>query len=107
MLNTKIMLALTHGIIKERSSLEGFQITKGLECADGFRMSVQASEYHMCEPKELRPYGTYESFEVGDVSSFEELLDEYDEGADVYGCVPADVINSIVKKHGGLRVHFN
>lgn len=58
-------------------------------CADGFKMSIQASEDH------------YVSVEVGFPSPSEPLLDEYgDDG--VYGYVPLTVVDAIIAKHGGI-----
>lgn len=62
-------------------------------CADGFKMSIQASDEHYCQ--------NYVSVEVGFPSPSEPLLDEYgDDG--VYGYVPLTVVDAIIAKHGGI-----
>lgn len=67
-------------------------------CADGFKMSIQASEDHYCQKDDE---GSYVSVEVGLPSSSEPLLDEYgDDG--VYGYVPLTVVDAIIAKHGGI-----
>lgn len=76
-----------------------------LKLADGFVMSLQASNFHYCEPREDE--GPYSSFEIGYPSEPEELLLPYAEEPErptdtVYGYVPASVIEAVVAKHGGL-----
>ena len=67
-------------------------------CADGFKMSIQASEDHYCQKDDE---GSYVSVEVGFPSPPEPLLDEYgDDG--VYGYVPLTVVDAIIAKHGGI-----
>jgi hypothetical protein len=68
-------------------------------CADGFQISVQASQFHYCSPR--RNVGPWESFEVGFPSEHEPMLDEYGDGTDVYGWVPFEVVKAILDKHGG------
>lgn len=61
-------------------------------CADGFKMSIQASEDHYCQKNDE---GSYVSVEVGFPSPPEPLLDEYgDDG--VYGYVPLTVVDAII-----------
>jgi len=76
-----------------------------VKCADGFRMSVQASGGHYCSPRD-DDASAYESVEIGFPSAAEPLLMEYAESADrptktVYGWVPADVVKAVIAKHGG------
>lgn len=78
-----------------------------LICADGFQLSVQASQYHYCAPREdAQPF--YCLVEVGYPSEKEPLLMQYAEEADnptetVYGYVPTELVAEIVTKHGGLK----
>lgn len=74
-------------------------------CADTFTMSVQASAYHYCTPRNNT--GPYTAFEVGYPSEMEELLLPYAEDKEhptdtVYGWVPAEVIDKVIEKHGGF-----
>ena len=76
-----------------------------VECADGFSMSVQASEGHYCSPRNNGAIA-YESVEIGFPSAAEPLLAEYAEEPDkptetVYGWVPADIVKAVIAKHGG------
>lgn len=76
-------------------------------CKDGFSMSVQASQYHYCEPREDLDEGDYTEVEVGLISQEEELLEEYAEDHDdpittLYCFVPLEVIDEVIAKHGGL-----
>ena len=75
-------------------------------CADGFTMSVQASIYHYCEPRD--DDGPYTHFEIGFPSAREECLMPFCEDADkptdtVYGYVPYEVVMDVIEKHGGVR----
>ena len=81
-------------------------LKKRIECADGFTMSVQASEGHYCSPR-ITGLGFYNSYEVGYPSEAEPLLMPYVEDASrptstVYGYVPAHVIADVIAKHGGI-----
>jgi hypothetical protein len=81
-------------------------ISERIKCRDGFTMSVQASAFHYCSPRETG-LGFYEAYEVGYPSEVEPLLMPYAEDADrptqtVYGYVPAQVIVSVIAKHEGI-----
>lgn len=83
---------------------------KSVVCKDGFAMSVQASEFHYCRPKDNK--GPYASVEVGNPNQKEELLmpfmREGEDGADTkptmtyYPYVPSNLVSAIIKKHGGM-----
>lgn len=77
---------------------------KRIVCADGFAMSVQASEYHYCLPREDNAEA-YTHVEVGYPSSHDDMPQEYRDGTDspVYDYVPVEVVEAIVAKHGGLK----
>jgi hypothetical protein len=86
-----------------------------ITCADGFKMSVQASSFHYCEPRE--DVGPFTAVEVGYPSLKDSDLEKFAEdpgapiekGRDgtssvqtVYGWVPSTVVMSLIKKHGGM-----
>lgn len=76
-----------------------------VRCADGFSMSVQASQYNYCNPRSNT--GPWESVEVGFPSAYEHCLQPYAEdpgrpSETVYGWVPNKLVRSIVEVHGGL-----
>tara|TARA_A200000159_G_C7325709_1_gene340873 strand:- start:613 stop:954 length:342 start_codon:yes stop_codon:yes gene_type:complete len=78
---------------------------KIVTCADGFSMSVQASQTHYCDPRD--DVGPYTHVEVGVPSTYDFYLREY--AADpsrptgtVYGYVPADTIVMCIDAHGGM-----
>ena len=78
---------------------------KRILCADGFNMSVQASETSYCEPRD--DWGPYKAVEIGFPSEREDLLMKYIEDAKdptgtVYGWVPNAVVTLVVAKHGGI-----
>ena len=82
-------------------------------CADGFTMSVQASENHYCSPRANGAEVIYGRVEIGYPSEREPEFDEYVEdlsqdGKDidwtgsVYGWVPSDIVALVIAKHGGM-----
>lgn len=82
------------------------KIRPRVKCNDGFSISVQASFYHYCEPRQSC-LEEYDSVELGYPSSPDELIADYAEGDDeltntVYGYVPIDVVEKLIEKHGGI-----
>lgn len=78
------------------------KIRNHLKCDDGFTMSIQASEYHYCLPRDNE--GPYTHVEIGFPSEVEPLLlpyaDEPEEPTQtVYGYVPREVVEAVVRKH--------
>ena len=78
-----------------------------VECKDGFKMSVQASENHYCTPRENGIAMSYTSVEVGFPTEKEDCLmsyaEDYDKPTDtVYAYVPASVIIDVIENHGGM-----
>lgn len=77
-----------------------------ITCKDGFNLSVQASEYHYCSPREKQ--GPWYQVEVGFPSQKPELITDYAENADdptgtVYGYVPVELVNQLIALHGGIE----
>ena len=78
---------------------------KKIVCADGFTMSVQASEFNYCSPRDN--LGPYTEVEVGHPNQKDEDLMPYAESKDqptktVYGWVPSRIIMKIIAKRGGM-----
>ena len=79
-------------------------------CADGFSVSIQASEGNYCSPR--NDFGPWESVECGFPTAKDPVLEEYAEDPEapieggqvqtVYGWVPSAVIEKIIASHGGL-----
>lgn len=74
-----------------------------ITCPDDFRVSIQASGFHYCEP--CNDSGPYTSYELGFPSKEDALIQEYAETPEsptgtVYGYVPRDVVIKLLKKHG-------
>lgn len=69
-------------------------------CKDGTEYSIQASSFHACLPKEdgLEAYDEFEVYVMSDVEDLAEFIN-YD---GVAGNVPKEVIEGIIKAHGGL-----
>ncbi len=86
----------------------GYRIVPQCVCADGFKLSVQASAAHYCSPRDN--YGPYYKVEVGFPSEVVlEFLPHIDGGPNenptetVYGYVPLETVVEVIARHGGLR----
>ena len=69
-----------------------------IQCNDGFSVSVQASEFHYCMPRNDKG--------LGFPSEREELIIKWAENDDipketVYGWVPVSVLLELIEKRGG------
>jgi hypothetical protein len=87
----------------------GLEIRPQIECNDGFKMSVQASRSHYCEPRQNLIDGEYTEVEIGFPSEEEPLINEYAEcpgewTGTVYGYVPVTIVDEIINKHGGIKL---
>lgn len=75
-------------------------------CADGFKMSVQASHFHYCQPRDS--FGPWHQVEIGYPSEPVESFMPYIDGADskptetVYGYVPIELVVEAIAAHGGF-----
>jgi hypothetical protein len=78
-----------------------------LVCRDGLKLSIQASSYHYCEPKNHE--GPWISMELGFPSRSvpelrqwrQDLGDDFPDGECVFGWVPVDMLLKTIEKHGG------
>ncbi len=82
-----------------------------IKCSDGFTMSVQASEFAYCHPREDYPSEPYTHVECGYPSSkpttvalrdYAELCGTDDYCKTVYGYVPIEVVQAELDAHGGI-----
>lgn len=85
---------------------ESQAIRPRMKCADGFEISVQASDFHYCSPR-VSGNVKYDKVELGYPSIAEPLIVEYAEDDEdltgtVYGWVPVEVVNAVVERHGGI-----
>lgn len=81
-------------------------------CADGFGVSIQASNCHYCAPRISQfpntEFITYDTVELGFPSAVDEDLLPYQENSEedptesVYGFVPVEVVDKVLQKHGGI-----
>jgi len=78
-----------------------------LVCSDGFTISVQASDFHRCEPMNVT--GPYSSVECAFPSRKTDKLMPYiceEEGIEpeqsCYHFVPVEIVVTIINDHGGL-----
>lgn len=83
----------------------GLKLADRIECADGLKMSVQASETHYCAPRDN--YGSWYQVEVGFPTKKVEDFMEWAETPEaptetVYGWVPLSVVVKVIDDHGGF-----
>ena len=78
-----------------------------IECADSFSMSVQASAFHYCSPRDS--VGPWASVEIGFPSERVEEFAPYIDGESdddmtktVCGYVPIGVVADVIDAHGGF-----
>lgn len=91
---------------KTRNFTNGVDIRPGVVCADGFQISIQASPFHYCYPKDKNAE-KFEKVELGFPNQEDDLIMEYAEDPSnptrtVYGYVPIEVVDKLTEKHGGI-----
>jgi len=74
-----------------------------LVCKDGTEISVQASSFHYCSPR--NNVGPYSEVEIACLE--DELFKDCDDEGNcyewkVYGYVPVDLVKQFIEKHGGF-----
>ena len=76
-----------------------------LKLNDGLRLSVQASDGHMCSPRKTIKNGSeYEEVEVYSHGVYVNELSHFaSESEFVYGYVPVELMEELVEKHGGIK----
>jgi len=95
----KLQAHLNQPTIQYRPGLNHKPIANLVTCADGFTLSVQASEHHYCDPRTNNgPYNKVEVWRCGAPSQFS----EYGDGEDPYGYVPIDLVCQVIDEHGGF-----
>lgn len=84
------------------------EVRKRVYCNDGFNVSIQASTTCRCTPKESLEDGNYSEVELGFPSEVDDLITPYAEDTDdltgtVYNYVPIEIVDKLIKKHGGIQ----
>ena len=97
----------TKQFLSETANLMGTHPRPHIFCKDGFTVSIQASEFHYCSPRETLKDGNYNKVELGFPSEKEDLIINYAEEPDcptktVYGWVPTEIVDKVLAKHGGI-----
>jgi hypothetical protein len=90
----------------KRDPLKPYRPVPQIVCADGFKISVQASSFTYCQPREDNA-PQYTHVECGFPSAEPEFLMEYAENPDdptetVYGYVPIELVEQLITLHGGI-----
>lgn len=71
-----------------------------VQCADGTTMSVQASKFHYCTPRD--DHGPYTQVEVWNCGS-PEAWSEYGTGEYPYAYIPIELVAEEIDRHGGMK----
>ena len=82
-------------------------LTPGVKCADGFTVSIQASNTHYCTPRFDLSFDSYAAYELGYPSENDDLIAAYADFPEkapdtVYGYVPSGIVAALIDKHGGI-----
>ena len=76
-------------------------VVPAITTKSGLILSVQASDYHYCSPREMGAK-RYDSFEVWWFGGpMPEELAPFTAGEDPASWVPADVVNALIRRLGG------
>ena len=86
--------------------VERTPLMPAIKCNDGFSISVQASERSYSTPQDN--IGPWTHVECGYPSDKEESIIKYASDPShptetVYGWVPIELVEGIIKKHGGIK----
>lgn len=73
-----------------------------LRLNSGLSLSVQASEFHFCEPRETLENNEYGSVEVYTHGETVTRLESYKSGGHVFMYVPVEDLEEICKENGGI-----
>ena len=90
----------------QENRAEGVRLAKTVLCKSGLTMSIQASEWHYCQPRENSAF-PYSRVEIGfpnqEVKELMQYAEDYENPTDtVYGYVPVEVVEEVIKQHGGI-----
>ena len=92
-------------ILQKFKKYSGNRLWPAIKCKDGYIVSIQASEFHYCFPRE-NGLNEYEALEVGypseNTPEFYPYADGPEETAEVFGYVPIEVIQQVLDSHGGI-----
>jgi hypothetical protein len=92
-----------HLASKPREIAPGYfykDLTPVVKCKDGSTMSVQASEFHYCSPREnVGPYTEVEVWNCGSPDAWW----EYGNGDEPYAYIPIEVVAEEIDRRGGME----
>ena len=69
-------------------------------CKSGLAMSVQASRFHYCSPRDDE--GPWDKVEIGYPNKWLTELEEYGDGENIFGFVPIELVEKIIEDNGGI-----
>lgn len=75
-------------------------VVRGVRCASGLELSIQASSGHYCSPKQDE--GPWTHVEIGFPSRKLRTLAEWDQKDGIYAWVPVEKLNWVITKAGGI-----
>ena len=84
-------------------TIGNFKIYPPIICNDGYFMSVQASAFHSCEPRETLESFDYELVEVRCSEEDVSILQCYNnDNSGNYCMVPVEAVEALILKHNGI-----
>lgn len=94
-----LQLTQTHAYMKPNYQL--------VICTDGHKVSIQASQFHYCEPRnDIGPYTSIEAgFPSGEAPASWMKYAETQETPNetVYGYMPVELVQDYIQLHGGME----
>lgn len=99
-------LADTSNIVKKN---EYFVLRKGIELNNGIKLSVQASAFHMCFPRDIIFDGSYDAVEICSSKEIDVFSDYKDRNTEfnLYMYVPVYLVDEYIKTAGGIRCLYD
>ena len=98
-------VAITLGELLLATHRASLSLTPRVICADGLVLSIQASRFHYCSPR--NDIGPWSAVEVGYPTKRVEALLPFAEEAEkptntVYGYVPIGIVAQVIAEHCGF-----
>ena len=99
--------AILNALFELNNKADGIKVLHQIETNDGFKISVQASEFHYCTPRDND--GPYDSVEAAfpsddDISEIVEYAEDPSDLTDtVYAYTPIEAVCDLINRRGGFK----
>lgn len=97
---------MTHDYVHDHFDKHAGPVRPHIVCANGTRLSVQASRHHYCTPRD--DSGPWSAVEVWCIEAWtgrpiRPTSFGQGGGDNPYGYVPVSAVNRFIKRHGGVK----